>query len=1026
MEKPLRFKILGPLGVLADDGQVKVGGPRHRTILALLLLNPERTVSVDKLVDAVWGDQPPATARTQVSICIAALRKSFRKAGITEEVIVTAHPGYLLRATGHRLDSLEFSALVSSAERAVQEKRLSDAARHYEEALRLWQGPALAGVTGAAVEDEARRLEELRLNTYDDAIAVELELGHHQRIIPELDATVRAHPMRERTRLHLITAQYRSGRRAEAMETFRLGRRLFINELGLEPGPALRELHDAILHDDVEPAAGEREPAAAERERPRDPVGKPFELPPDVPGFTGRVREMALLDALLERTDEVRGPTAGLITGVGGLGKTCLAVHWAHSVSAHFPDGHLFADLRGYDDNHEPAPVGEVLGRFLRSLGVPGDRIPMGVEERASLYRSILAERRVLVVLDNVHSYPHIVPLLPSSPGCCVLITSREQLAALVAWPPQCRVQLGRLTGPEAVGLLSRIVGERRVADDPASVARVAELCDRLPLALRIAGARLAAKPHWTVARLVSLLSDERRRLDELSEGESQVRAGFALSYRCLSEEAARLYRLLGLLEVPDFAPWLGAALVDADPATAERLLEQLVDAQFLDVTGADARGRPRYRFQNLLRLYAHERTHAEESEPERRAARERVFRSALSLAELAHRRFYGGDFSIIHGTAPRRPVPDEAAAELSARPLEWLEAERHTLSAVVEQAAELGLDELAWDLTMSTVVLFETRDHTDDWRACAERALAAARTAGNVRGQAAMLHILGALEMRLRRFPEADDRFATALALHTRAGERHGRALVLRSMAMIDEMRGELTRAMSRSTEALEVFREVGDLSSEAHVLNNMAQIELDRGHVDRAAELGRESVRVAEAIGAGGTRSLALATHRLGRVLVAQGRFARAEETLLRMVRIVQDNSDTLGLAHGLLALGEARLGAGRWEQARMTLTQALDAAVQVSNPLVEGKIKLALGEACGTCGHRARALHHLTEARECFARIDVKPWLERVDRALEGLAGERAQAHPPAQPSTSAHASPDRASTARAAAAASGRRR
>lgn len=1024
MEKPLRFKILGPLGVLAHDVQVKVGGPRHRTILALLLLNPERTVSVDKLVDAVWGDQPPATARTQVSICIAALRKSIRKAGITGEVIVTAHPGYLLRVGGHQLDNLEFSALVSRAEHAVQEKRLADAARHYSDALRLWHGPALAGVTGAAVEDEARRLEELRLNTYDDAIAVELELGHHQRVIPELAATVRAHPMRERTRHHLITAQYRSGRRAEALETFRLGRRLFVSELGLEPGPALRELHDAILHDDLVPAARDREQAAPEHERPRDAQAKPFELPPDVAGFTGRTEEMTLLDALLDRTEEVRGPTAGLITGVGGLGKTCLAVHWAHSVAEHFPDGHLFADLRGYDENHEPTPVGEVLGRFLRALGAPADRIPVGLEERAALYRSILAERRVLVVLDNVHSYPHIVPLLPSSPGCCVLITSREQLAELVAWPPRCRVQLGRLTEPEAVELLGRIVGERRVADDPASVARVAELCDRLPLALRIAGARLAAKPHWTVARLVALLSDERRRLDELSEGESQVRAGFALSYRCLSDEAARLYRLLGLLEIPDFAPWLGAAALDTDSATAERLLEQLVDAQFLDVAGTDATGRPRYRFQNLLRLYAHERAHDKESEPQRQAARERVFSGALSLADQAHRRFYGGDFSIIHGTAVRRPLPADVTADLANRPLEWLEAERLTLSAVVEQAAELGLDELAWDLAMSTVVLFETRDHTDDWRACAENALVATRAAGNVRGQGAMLHILGALEMRLRRFPEAEENFAAALALHTRAGERHGRALVLRSMAMIDEMRGELRRAMSRSTEALEVFRAVGDLSSEAHVLNNMAQIELDRGSVGRAAELARESVRVAEVIGEGCSRSLALATHRLGRVLLAQGRFVRAEEALLRMVRIVQDNSDTLGLAHGLLALGEVRLGAGRWEQARTTLTQALDAAEQVSNPLVEGRIKLVLGEACAKCGHRARALRHLTEARDCFARIDVKSWLERVDGALDALRPESASSQPPARASSGD--SQDRGGATRTAATTPTRRR
>ncbi|MFD5029499.1 BTAD domain-containing putative transcriptional regulator [Streptomyces sp. NPDC058405] len=971
--------------------EAHIGGPRHRTILVLLLLNPGRIVSVNTLIDAVWDGRPPATARTQVSICIAALRKTFKAAGITEEVIATAHPGYLLNIGAHRLDSAEFAELVSAAESAVQHNRYTEAARCYTEALRLWTGPPLAGVTGQSVEDEARRLEELRLNTYEDATSVQLELGNHQKILPDLAAMVRDHPLRERARHHLITAQYRSGRRAEALETFREGRRWFIDELGLEPGPALCELHNAILQDEPSLARGEQEGAGAAARLLAKPVGEPFELPPDVPGLAGRTEELAQLGALLGLSSELRGPATGLITGVAGVGKTCLAIRWAHSVAERFPDGQLFADLRGYDEHLEPTTADEILGRFLRSLSVPTGQIPAEPEERAALYRSMLADRRVLIVLDNVRTYAQVRPLLPSSEGCCVLVTSREQLSELVAWPPRARVRLGRLPAAEAVELLGRIVGEQRIAADPPSVARLVELCDLLPLALRIAGARLAAKPHWTVAHLVRRLSDERLRLDELSQGESQVRASFALSYRCLSPDTARLYRRLGLLDVPDFSAWIGAALLDTDLLDAERLIEQLVDAQFLDVVGLDATGHPRYRFQNLLRLFARERAEEEETAADRRAACERAFRAYLGLAELAHQRAYGGDFSIIHSAVPRHVLPAELSTGLLAGPLDWLETERLSLVAVVDQAAELGMDDLAWDLTTSVVVLFETRNYLADWRECCERALAATRAAGNARGQAAMLHNLGALEMRLRSFSAAYDRFAAALALHEQAGEEHGRALVLRNMAMLDEMRGELTTATERSAEALEIFRAVGDLSSEAHVLNNMAQIELDRGSTDTARKLSEESIRVSEAIGEGGARSVALGTHRLGRVYLAQDRHDLAEEAFLRMIRIVRAKSDMIGLAHGLLGLGEAQLGAGTWGLARATLVRALDVAALVNSPLVEGKIKLALGEARRQCGEHSLARQHLHDAQGDFTRIGVQKWVERAAVALSLLNGE-----------------------------------
>nr|WP_179350565.1 tetratricopeptide repeat protein [Streptomyces sp. Alain-F2R5] len=632
-----------------------------------------------------------------------------------------------------------------------------------------------------------------------------------------------------------------------------------MEELGIEPGPALTELRDAILQDErslsVPDPEDDQVPGSA-------PVGDPLELPPGVPRLAGRKEELALLGELLDTPGATRGPATGLITGVAGVGKTGLAIHWAHSVADCFPDGQLFADLHGYDEQLDPTTADEVLSRFLRSLSVPAGRIPAEPEERAALYRSLLADRRVLVVLDNVRSYAQVRPLLPSGDGCCVLVTGREQLPELVAWPPRAWVRLGPLSTYEAVELLGGIVGEERVAAEPVAAATLAELCDLLPLALRIAGARLASKPHWTVEHLVRRLSDERLRLDELSQGESQVRASFALTYRGLAEQTARLYRRLGLLDVPDFSSWVAAALLDTDLYTGERLIEELVDAQFLDVIGQDLSGHTRYRFQNLLRLFARERAQ-EESAEERRAVLDRVFRTYLFLAAEAHRRSFGGDFSIIHGTAVPHRLPPELTDLLLARPLDWLEAERLSLSAVVARAADAGMDEFAWDLTLCLLVLFETRNYLDDWRECAERSLAAARAAGNARGEAAMLHALGALEMRQRDFTTAYGLFTRARDLHGRVGEEHGGALVLRNMAMIDEMRGELDTAMRYSTAALEVFRAVGDRSSEAHALNNMAQICLDRDDIDEALRLSEESVRVSAAIGEGGTRSLAMGTH-------------------------------------------------------------------------------------------------------------------------------------------------------------------
>ncbi|QIQ04367.1 AfsR/SARP family transcriptional regulator [Streptomyces liangshanensis] len=981
----LCFKVLGPLIVVSGERKVVVGGARQRTVLSLLLLSPGRTVPVDTLVDEVWNGSPPATARTQIAIVVAALRKTFKAEGAGDDTIVTAHPGYLLNTEGHYVDSVDFTELVARAEAEAAEGRLDDAAVLYRRALGLWRGPALAGVSGLAVEEEAARLQEHRLNAYDDATAVQLALGRHYELVPELAGVVREHPLRERTRHHLMLAQYRSGRRAEAMESYREAREVFVEELGLEPGPDLQELHDLILRDDpsLTGEGGSAGPAAVAGAP--DVVVVPSELPPDVPGFTGREGELAALDGLVtELAAGEHRPAVGLVTGVAGVGKSGLVVHWAHRVAEAFPDGRLFADLRGYDGEHEPVSVSDVLSRFLRSLGVRGPQVPDALEERVALYRSLLSERRVLIVLDNVRTFAQLRPLLPGSGASCALITSRDQLEQLVTWPHAARVHLGVLPRQEAVELVGRIAGEERIAAR-ADVVRLVELCDRLPLAVRIAAARLASKPHWSVRHMVGRLSDERRRLDELSQGESQVRAGFELSYRYLPLLSARLYRCLGLVDVPDFTSWVAAALLDVDVLDAELLLEDLVDAQFLEVVGIDATGRLRYRLQNLLRLYAAERARQDDPAGERQEALRRVFATGLSIAEEAHRREHGGDFSIVHSGVSRRLVDSELLEELLVDPLEWFEAERLCLVGMVEQAARMGMAGLAWDLTVSSAVLFETRGYIDNWRVCAGVALDAARAAGDVRGQAAMLQHQGAIALSHHSMDDAVARSLEALELFASAGEELGRALVLRNLAVAYRITGEVDRVAECLTAALPVFRAVGDRSSEASALQSMAQLELDRG--DPAAALGHalEAVRVAEPLGSGGSRNLAQSLYRVGSAQFALNRFAEAEAAHLRVEELSRAKCDDHGLAHALFGLGQARAALGAVEQAERAFVEGRSIAQGIDSPLIEGRIRLGLGVLLGERGRWEEGRVDVLRAGELFKRSGATPWEEEVARVL-----------------------------------------
>ncbi len=1006
MGEQLSFNVLGPLTVTVGEAGVPLGGARQRTILALLLVSPGRVVPVDTMVDTVWNRNPPPTARTQVAICVAALRKIFKSAGVGEDVIVTAHPGYRLDTAGHVVDSLRFAQLVRAAEQYAKDGAPPEAAQAYAQALGLWRGPAFAGVGGQAIEDEAERLEEYRLNAYDDSILVHLDLGRHQELIPGLAAMVRGYPLRERTRHHLMLAQYRSGRRADAMETYRDAHSQFIEELGIEPGPDLKELHDAILRDDPSlapaPPVVERPDPPAAAAAPEagagagagtapvaPPAAVPAELPPDIPAFTGRVEELAALHGLLSGAGEEHGSTIGLVTGAAGIGKSGLAMRWAFRAAEHFPDGQLFADLRGYDLHHEPVSAHDVLSRFLRSLGVPGEQIPGDLEERVSLYRSVLADRRVLIVLDNARAYAQVRPLLPGGGRCCVLVTSRDPMEELVTWPTGARVHLGLLSEPEAVELITAIVGERRIATAREEAALLAELCDRLPLALRIAAARLASKPHWTVRYLVNRLTDERRRLDELSQGESQIRASLALSYKYLSEDAARLLRRLGLLDAPDFTAWVGAALLNREVIDAERLIEDLVDAQFLDVAGLDATGQLRYRLPGLVRLYARECAEREESEPDRTAALTRFLRTFLTLAEEADRRENAGHGTGVHSDVQRRRTDSVLVDELLTVPLEWYEAERLALVASVRQAARAGWSELAWDLTGSAAVFFGTRSYTDDYRRCCEDALEAAHTHGDLRGQAAMLFGLGAIELVHNEMERSCGYLERSVVLYEEAGESRGRAVSLRLLGQTARARGETEEAMRIFAEALAIFRDTGDAYSEIHTLHNMAETELVAERPESAMAYAQDAVRLGESLGSD-TRNLAQALHRLGQTHLALDHLAEAERAFLRAVRIVKEKSDTVGLAYTLLGLGETRFRKGDARQAATTLADALETAEECGSPLAAGRVRLVLAELSRSLGRTEEARDQLRAAQEVFREIGALVWLRRAEEALAELVG------------------------------------
>jgi DNA-binding SARP family transcriptional activator/tetratricopeptide (TPR) repeat protein len=964
----VQFRILGPLEITVDSERIDLGGTRQQIVIATLLLGANLVVTTDRLLEAVYGEDPPPTSRSQAQISISSLRRTFARHG--SAAIIKTHPlGYIIELDGDRLDSQRFAELVAAGHAARNAALPEQAAGTYRDALRLWRGPALDGIDSQLIRAAASRLDEERIAINEDCIDLELELGRHHELVGELAELVEQHPLRERLRGQLMLTLYRCDRTAEALQVYRETRRTMISELGIEPSARLRQLERAILTSDPALAVS-AESVRSHPEKTRVHPG-PNLLPADIGDFVGRAEEIDqirkhLADPVRERKAGTAVPVV-VIAGKGGVGKTSLAVHVSHVLAPYFPDGQLFADLHGAT-LHQVGPI-QVLERFLRALGVPGSEIPDGLDERAEVYRSLIGDRKVLVVLDDAVAESQVAPLLPGSGAAAGIITSRLRLTGLAG---AVHIEVDVFDPEVSLNLLSSIAGARRMQSQPDQAMTVAEHCGHLPLALRIAGARLSARPHWSIQQLADRLADETHRLDELRYGELSVRPTISLSYESAGEEAKRLFRRLALLDLPVFSSWLSATVLDQPLTDAEDLLDDLVSAQLIEIAGTGTGAHSQYRFHDLIRVFARERLAAEEPATERSAALERAFGALLYLAEQAHSRHWGGEYARLSSDALRSPLPERLVDELISNPVSWFDSERSALVSAVRQAAQAGFTELCWSLAYTAVTLFETRTYFDDWRETHEIALEATRKAHNVRGQAAMLYSMGSLHIAQQRFDLARENFIVAARLFGEVGDEAGIALVASHNAYIDRLSGRLDEAEAGYAQALAIFRNTSDPTSAAYVMHGLAQVKLEQHQLADARQLLSDALRLSRTLRPG--RAEAQVLHRVGESYLLSGELQQAVDTFELVLDKVRSLDDPIGESYALHGIGIAKIRQGEFGQARDALRRALDLSQTSYDGLAQGRALLGLSELSLARGDPGRAIVLGRQAEEVFRRMNA----------------------------------------------------
>ncbi|MFJ9245184.1 BTAD domain-containing putative transcriptional regulator [Streptomyces sp. NPDC101776] len=945
----LRFDVLGPVRAWRGTVSLPTGSPQQRALLAALLLREGRTATAGELIDALWGDDPPSQALAAVRTYASRLRKA-----LDAGVLVSESGGYAVRGLPEgALDAAVAQDLASEAEKAKSAGDLCHARDLLARALALWDGEALAGLPGPYAETQRVRLEEWRLQLLESRLDMDLEQGCHAEAVSELTALTAAHPLWERFRELLMLALYRSGRQAEALAVYADTRRLLADELGVDPRPGLRELQQRILQADPKLA----EPSAPVAETAPAPM-RPHQLPATVPDFTGRVSFVSELSEVLASA-EGRVMAVSALAGIGGVGKTTLAVHVAHQARSAFPDGQLYVDLQGAGSR--AAEPETVLGAFLRALGTADSAIPDSLEERSALYRSVLDGRRVLVLLDNARDAAQVRPLLPGTEGCAALVTSRVRMVDLAG---AHLIDLDVMSPEEALQLFTRIVGAERVAAERESALDVVAACGFLPLAIRIAASRLAARRTWTVSVLAAKLADERRRLDELQAGDLAVKATFELGYGQLEPAQARAFRLLGLADGPDISLAAAAAMLNLPVEETEDLLESLVDTSLVESAAPG-----RYRYHDLVRLYARacaERDERSASEPA--AAVSRLLDFYLATVSGVYLIERPGDRLVDHLEHTDRPglvFSDRHTAQ------DWLYAEAVSLLACVRQAARAGTLRRAVDTLWAAVDLAESGTNSKEYEAVADLLRNTARQLADPRTEARALTLLAFVHhISGSRFDVALQEAEQATELAARASDPLTGCWSSNISGVVALYQNRHEEGAAHFTRAIESFRVLGDRPGEASALCNLSRIHLATSRTASAVALAQQGTAMYDDMG----HDLRGANGRyaLGLALTQSGQLAEATECLNLALQVFRDSRQRLWEGMTLFRLAELDLAARRPAQAAVNAEAALTLLRGIGGEWRRGNVLTVLGRGLNGIGQPGRAQVCWREALDLFESL------------------------------------------------------
>jgi DNA-binding SARP family transcriptional activator len=929
----LRVGVLGPVMAWNNDQELPVGQPRQQAVLGILAMRANRVISRGELVDAVWGQDPPPSAEGGVYTYVAGLRRAFepgRSLRGPGRILVSSGAGYVLHLVPGQPDAVAFE---QDLLRARQQRKAADpsgAVASFDKALGLWRGVvAFAGVPGPFAETERARLTELRSAAGEERADAMLALGRHEEVLADLTAMVAEHPLREGMRALLMLALYRSGRQAEALRVFADGREVLAEELGIDPGAELSRIHQQVLTSDPDLALGGEQaragPAsiAAGGQPGAHPV--PAQLPAEAAGFSGRHDELAVLHKLVGLQEAVQ---VVVVSGMAGVGKTALAIRFGRQVAKRFPDGQLYLNLRGFDPALQALDPGEALRFLLDALGVASHRVPGDTESRAALYRSVADGKRLLIVLDNAVSAAQVRPLLPGSPGALVVVTSRNELSGLIAVDGAVPVSLDVLSLGEARELLDRRLGHDRARSDPKAADEIIAACARLPLALSIAVGR-AARPRRSLSEVAAELTQTRDGLgglDALETGDeaADVRTVFSWSYYQLGEQAARMFRLLGVHPGPDISLPAAASLAGLPRPDAAAALRELARTH---MAAEHAPGR--FTFHELLRAYAADQAERSDTGTERRAAAHRVLDHYLHTSMAAAARFSPYRAPLPLGPPSAGVAPGELTDKDQA--VTWFLAEAPVLLTLIRFAYAEGFDAHAWQLSWALALFFVRRGRWQDLLASQQIAVAAAMRLGDTRALSQAHYYLG---------------YAYALL-------------------------GDYEACEPQVRQALAECREIGDRAHEAHVLNGLADILQEQGRLDESLELLLDGLRMVKAVGhwwAQGTLEM-----NAGEAYTRLGKYDVALTHCQRALGLHREAGNPSGAAIALRIMGQIHGKLGSYDQARTCFEQAVAGHRDLEEPLSEAVTLDEFGDTLTAAGDAGAATAAWQSALAIFEGLE-----------------------------------------------------